>query len=85
MPGTATAKAIDYSLNRWAALTRYLDDPALPIDNNFDAQQFRPGTTGRKELRAAAIMSLIQSAKLNGHDPYAYSQGHAAAAADTSG
>jgi transposase len=80
--GTATAKAIDYSLNRWAALTRYLDDPALPIDNNHDEQQIRPWATGRKNWlfagtlmagqRAAAIMSLIQSAKLNGHDPYVY-------------
>lgn len=80
--GTATAKVIDYSLNRWAALTRYLDDPALPIDNNHDEQQIRPWATGRKNWlfagtlmagqRAAAIMSLLQSAKLNGHDPYAY-------------
>ncbi|WP_252725231.1 transposase domain-containing protein, partial [Acidithiobacillus sp. MC2.2] len=78
----ATAKAMDYSLNRWAALTRYLADPALPIDNNFDEQQIRPWATGRKNWlfagtllagqRAAAIMSLIQTAKLNGHDPYAY-------------
>ena len=80
--GTATAKAFDYSLRRWAALTRYLDDPALPIDNNFDEQQIRPWATGRKNWlfagtlmagqRAAAIMSLVQSAKLNGHDPYNY-------------
>jgi transposase len=80
--GGATAKAIDYSLNRWAALTRYLDDPALPIDNNHDERQIRPWTTGRKNWlfagtlaagqRAAAITSLIQSAKLNGLDPYAY-------------
>ena len=80
--GTATAKAIDYSLNRWAALTRFLDDPRLPIDNNHDEQQIRPWATGRKNWlfagtlaagkRAAVITSLIQSAKLNGHDPYAY-------------
>lgn len=80
--GSATAKAMDYSLHRWAALTRYLADPALPIDNNFDEQQIRPWATGRKNWlfagtllagqRAAAIMSLIQSAKLNGHDPYGY-------------
>jgi transposase len=78
----ATAKAIDYSLKRWAALTRYLSDPDLPIDNNRDEQQMRPIATGRKNWlfagthqagqRAAAIMSLVQSAKLNGHDPYAY-------------
>ena len=80
--GTATAKAIDYSLNRWGALSRYLDDGALPIDNNHDEQQIRPWALGRKNWlfagtllagqRAAAIMSLIQSAKLNGHDPYSY-------------
>lgn len=80
--GGATARAIDYSLKRWAALTRYLDDPALPIDNNHDEQQIRTWATGRRNWlfagtllagqRAAAITSLIQSAKLNGHDPYAY-------------
>ena len=80
--GSATAKAMDYSLHRWAALTRYLGNPALPIDNNFDEQQIRPWATGRKNWlfagtllagqRAAAIMSLIQTAKLNDHDPYAY-------------
>jgi len=73
---------MDYSLNRWAALTRFLADTALTIDNNFDEQQIRPWATGRKNWlfagtllagqRAAAIMSLIQTAKLNGHDPYAY-------------
>lgn len=80
--GSATAKAMNYSLNRWDALTRYLNDPRLPIDNNHDEQQIRPWATGRKNWlfagtlaagqRAATITSLIQSAKLNGHDPYAY-------------
>ncbi len=80
--GSATTRAMDYSLHRWAALTRYLGDPTLSIDNNFDERQIRPWATGRKNWlfagtvlagqRAAAIMSLIQTAKLNGHDPYAY-------------
>jgi len=80
--GTATAKAIDYNLNRWTALTRYLQDPRLPIDNNHGEQQIRPWATGRKNWlfagtlpagqRAAVITSLIQTAKLNGHGPYAY-------------
>lgn len=80
--GTATAKAIDYSLKRWAALTRYLDDGTVPIDNNWIENQMRPWALGRSNWlfagslrsgqRAAAIMSLIQSAKINGHDPYAY-------------
>jgi transposase len=80
--GTTTAKALDYSLKRWAALTRYLDDGQLPIDNNYIEQQMRPIAIGRKNWlyagslragkRAAAVMTLVQSAKLNGHDPYAY-------------
>jgi transposase len=80
--GSGTAKAIDYSLNRWAALVHYLDDGQVPIDNNWIENRIRPIALGRKNwlfagslragTRAAAIMSLIQSAKLNGHDPYHY-------------
>jgi transposase len=80
--GSATAKAIKYSLGRWAALTRYLEDGDLPIDNNHLENRIRPVALGRGNWlfagslragrRAAAIMSLIQSAKLNGHDPYRY-------------
>ena len=80
--GTATAKAIDYSLRRWQALTVFVDNPRVPIDNNWVENQIRPVALGRKNWlfagslrageRAAAVMSLIQSAKLNGHDPYAY-------------
>ncbi|NWN92970.1 IS66 family transposase, partial [Marinobacter adhaerens] len=80
--GSGTAKALDYSLKRWEALTRYLDDGAVPIDNNWVENQIRPWALGRSNWlfagslrsgqRAAAVMTLIQSAKLNGHDPYAY-------------
>jgi transposase len=80
--GGATAKALDYSLKRWQALTRFIDDGRLPIDNNWIENQMRPIAIGRKNWlfagsllagqRSAAIMSLIQSAKLNGHDPHAY-------------
>ena len=80
--GSATAKAIDYSLKRWAALVHYLNDGQVPIDNNWIENRIRPIALGRKNWlfagslragkRAAAIMSLIQSAKLNGHDPFAY-------------
>jgi len=80
--GTATAKAIDYSLGRWVALTRYLDDGELPLDNNWVENQIRPIALGRSNWlfagslragkRAAAVMSLVHSARLNGHDPYAY-------------
>ena len=80
--GSGTAIALDYSLKRWKALTRYLDDGAVPIDNNWVENQIRPWALGRSNWlfagslrsgqRAAAAMTLIQSAKLNGHDPYAY-------------
>jgi transposase len=80
--GSATAKAFDYSLRRWQALTVFVDDTRVPIDNNWVENQMRPVALGRKNWlfagslrageRAAAVMSLIQSAKLNGHDPYAY-------------
>jgi len=64
------------------ALTRYLDDGNLPCDNNWVENQIRPIAIGRSNWlfagslragkRAAAIMSLVHSAKMNGHDPYAY-------------
>ena len=80
--GSATAKAIDYSLNRWEALTNYLADGNVQIDNNHLENLIRPWAMGRRawlfagsELagqRAAIIMSLLQSARLHGHDPWAY-------------
>ncbi len=80
--GSATAKALNYSLNAWAALTHHLVDANVPVDNNYCENLIRPWAMGRKawlfsgsELagqRAAVVMSLVQSAKLNGHDPWAY-------------
>ena len=80
--GTAIAKAIDYSLKRWPALIRFIEDGAVPIDNNWVENRIRPIALGRSNWlfagslragkRAAAVMSLIQSARLNGHDPYRY-------------
>jgi transposase len=81
-PGSATVKAIDYSLGRWQALVRYIDDGDLPADNNWVENQIRPIAIGRNNWlfagslragkRAAAVMSLVHSARLNGHDPHAY-------------
>jgi len=80
--GSATARAIDYSLKRWLALMRYAGDGDLPIDNNWVENQIRPIAIGRANWlfagslragkRAAAVMSLVHSARINGHDPYAY-------------
>ena len=67
---------------RWVAITRFVDDGHLPIDNNTIENQIRPIALGRSNWlfagslragrRTAAVMSLIQSARMNGHDPYAY-------------
>ena len=77
-----TAKAIDYSLSNWTALTCFLDDGNVPIDNNAAENSVRPLAIGRRNWlfvgsqqageRAAVVLSLIESAKLNGHDPWAY-------------
>lgn len=76
------AGAIRYALTRWAALTRYRDDGHLAMDNNAAERAIRPLTLGRKNWlfcgsnaggsRAAGIMSLLESAKMNGLDPEAY-------------
>lgn len=80
--GSATAKAIDCSLKRWHVLTRFLEDVDLPIDNNWVENRIRPIAFGRQNWlfagslragkRAAAVMRLIHSAKLNGIDPCLY-------------
>ncbi len=76
------AGAIRYSLGRWPALTRYRDDGRLEIDNNAVERELRAVALGRKNYlfagsdaggeRAAAMYSLINTAKLNGLDPEAY-------------
>jgi hypothetical protein len=68
--GSATARAINYSLGRWGPLTRYLDDGHLPIDNNWAENQIRPIAIGRNNWlcagslragqRAAAITGLLR-------------------------
>jgi transposase len=77
-----TAAAIRYALSRWHALTRYTDDGRLEIDNSAAERALRAVALGRKNYlfvgsdcggeRAAAIYSLIGSAKLNGLDPELY-------------
>ena len=81
-PGSATIKAIDYSLKRWAELTRFVNDGDVPISNNWVENHIRPIALGRANWlfagslragkRAAAIMSLLHSARINGHEPFAY-------------
>ena len=77
-----TAKAIDYSLKRWPALARFLDDGRLCLSNNAAERALRGIAIGRHNWtfagsdegarRAAAVYTLIETAKLNGIDPQAW-------------
>jgi transposase len=77
-----TTKAINYLLNQWQALVYYCEDGIVEIDNNIAENALRGVALGRKNFmflgagsggeRAAAMYSLIVSAKLNGIDPLAY-------------
>lgn len=76
------AGAIRYALTRWSALTRYIDDGKLEIDNNAAERALRGIAVGRKNWlfagsdqgghRAATIYSLVETAKLNKLDPEAW-------------
>jgi len=77
-----TSAAIQYALNLWPALTRYCDDGQIEIDNSAAERALRGVAIGRRNYlfagadtggeRAAAIYSLIGTAKLNGVDPEAW-------------
>ena len=77
-----TAKAIQYSLKLWGALTRFLDDGRLCMSNNAAERALRGIAVGRHNWtfagsdnggrRAAAIYTLIETAKLNDVDPQAW-------------
>ena len=77
-----TNKAINYSLKRWDAFTRFLDDGRLCMSNNAAERELRAVAVGRKNWtfagsdeggrRAAAIYTLIATAKLNDINPQAW-------------
>lgn len=79
---TPLGKALQYALSRWDALTRYLEDGRLSIDNNLSERLLRGIAVSRKNFlflgsdrggdRAAAIYTIIETAKLSGLDPETY-------------
>ncbi len=81
-PATAIGKALHYLNHEWDKLIRYLDDGRLEIDNNRAENAIRPFVVGRKNglfsdsvkgVKASAnLYSLIETAKANGLEPYAY-------------
>jgi len=76
------AKAMEYMLKRWVAFTRFLDDGRICLSNNAAERALRSIAVGRRGWlfagsdrggeRAAAIYTLIETAKLNGVDPQAW-------------
>ena len=81
-PTSATGKALHYLHREWGKLIRYLDDGRIEIDNNGAENAIRPFVVGRKNwlfsasvkgVKASAnLYSLIETAKANGLEPYAY-------------
>jgi transposase len=81
-PKNPLGQAINYAVNHWAALTRYLDHGMIDIDNNWAENQIRPFAIGRKNWlfnnnakgakAAAVIYSLVTTAKANGLDQFKY-------------
>jgi transposase len=79
---TPLGKAFQYSLSRWDALTRYIEDGRLSIDNNMAERLLRGIAISRKNFlflgsdsggdKAASIYTIIETAKLNGLNPEAY-------------
>jgi transposase len=76
------AKAIRYSLSRWTALTRYMQDGRLEMSNNAAERAMKPPVLGRKNYlfcgsdaggqRAACLYTIIETAKLNDINPETY-------------
>ena len=80
--GSALSRAIDYCVKRWTAILRYADSGHLPIDNNPIENAIRPIAIGKKNWlfagseragkRAAAIQTLLATAKANNIEPFAW-------------
>jgi len=81
-PSSALFAACRYAINQWPTLLHYLDDGRIPIDNNQVENRMRPVAIGRKNWlfagsdasgkRAAILLTVLASAKLAGHDRFAY-------------
>jgi hypothetical protein len=82
LPQGLLGQAIDYGLKRWDALTRFVDDGALEIDNNLIENAIRPSAIGKKNWlfighpeageRSAVIYTLLESCRRHGINPFDY-------------
>lgn len=81
-PQGLMGKAIIYAKNQWPHMIRYIENGSLSIDNNFTENRIRPFAVGRKNWlfsdsvagaeASAMIYSILQTARANGLEPYAY-------------
>jgi len=81
-PTSALGKALSYTMNQWPKLVRFLENPEMPVDNNYLENQIRPFAQGRRVwlfaqthrgARASAnLYSLVSCARVNGLEPYYY-------------
>ena len=81
-PKSPTGRAFMYLKNEWPYLSRFAEDGFVMIDNNFIENKIRPFAVGRKRWlfsdsvdgakASAALYSLVETAKANGLEPYAY-------------
>jgi Cu+-exporting ATPase len=84
-PETLLGKALHYAIQQWPKLIRYLEHPAMTPDTNLVENAIRPFVLGRKNwlfsgsprgaTASAALFSIIETAKANGHEPYWYLRG----------
>ena len=82
LPKSLLGEALQYTYSEWANIIRYIEDGNLRIDNNFIERAIRPFAIGRKNWlfsdsvagakASSMIYSIIETSKINGHDPYYY-------------
>jgi hypothetical protein len=82
LPQWLLGQAIDYALKRWEALTRFMHDGVLEIDNNLIENEIRPSALGKRNWlfighpeageRSAVIYSLLGSCRRHGVNPFDY-------------
>jgi transposase len=82
MPKSLLGQAVNYGMNQWTKLVRFLEDGRIELDNNKAERSIKPFVIARKNFlfcntprgakASAVIFSVIETAKENGLNPYAY-------------
>lgn len=81
-PKSALGKALSYTTNQWTKISRFLDHPEMPAENNYAENQVRPFAVGRRSwlfchsavgaMASANLFTLVMSCRANDIEPYAY-------------